>query len=224
MALITCPECGFEVSNQAFSCPRCGYPIKATIASDSTLTPSEQRAHSEKKRYGKIILLSLILVFIVVCILVYRNNSSLINSWFQSNKNPINLSSGSNYQYVPTEHILNLLEGSIVAEANEQYRHIDFSTIAGSTNNQVVGRFQAYGGSGNDIRIMIMTQDDYTNFINGHSANTYYNSGKVTVDNLSVRLPSGYGTYTLVFDNYFSITTGKEIHGNIRLVRSQSHC
>ncbi len=27
MALITCPECGKEVSDQAEACPNCGYPI-----------------------------------------------------------------------------------------------------------------------------------------------------------------------------------------------------
>lgn len=30
MALITCPECGREVSDQASACPQCGYPIKAS--------------------------------------------------------------------------------------------------------------------------------------------------------------------------------------------------
>lgn len=27
MALITCPECGKEVSDTANNCPNCGYPI-----------------------------------------------------------------------------------------------------------------------------------------------------------------------------------------------------
>lgn len=27
MALIKCPECGYEVSDKAASCPKCGYPI-----------------------------------------------------------------------------------------------------------------------------------------------------------------------------------------------------
>lgn len=30
MALIDCPECGNEVSEQADSCPKCGYPINET--------------------------------------------------------------------------------------------------------------------------------------------------------------------------------------------------
>jgi uncharacterized membrane protein YvbJ len=29
MALISCPECRREISDQALSCPGCGYPIKA---------------------------------------------------------------------------------------------------------------------------------------------------------------------------------------------------
>ncbi len=31
MALIKCPECGSEVSEQAASCPKCGYPIREYV-------------------------------------------------------------------------------------------------------------------------------------------------------------------------------------------------
>lgn len=29
MALISCPECGTQVSNAATACPKCGHPLKA---------------------------------------------------------------------------------------------------------------------------------------------------------------------------------------------------
>lgn len=32
MALITCPECGREISDQATSCPQCGYPLSPTFS------------------------------------------------------------------------------------------------------------------------------------------------------------------------------------------------
>ena len=32
MALIVCPECGKQVSDQAETCPNCGYPIPKYIA------------------------------------------------------------------------------------------------------------------------------------------------------------------------------------------------
>ena len=28
MALINCPECGKEISDQVKNCPNCGYPLK----------------------------------------------------------------------------------------------------------------------------------------------------------------------------------------------------
>lgn len=36
MALITCPECGHEVSEHATSCPQCGYPLIVEISLDTT--------------------------------------------------------------------------------------------------------------------------------------------------------------------------------------------
>lgn len=36
MALITCPECGKEVSDQAQNCIHCGFPLKKTSESDAT--------------------------------------------------------------------------------------------------------------------------------------------------------------------------------------------
>jgi len=36
MALIKCPECSNEVSDQAASCPKCGYPLKAATPPLST--------------------------------------------------------------------------------------------------------------------------------------------------------------------------------------------
>ena len=32
VALVTCLECGTEVSNAAAACPKCGHPVKATPA------------------------------------------------------------------------------------------------------------------------------------------------------------------------------------------------
>ena len=31
MALINCPECGRQISDQAKNCPDCGYPIKSEV-------------------------------------------------------------------------------------------------------------------------------------------------------------------------------------------------
>lgn len=36
MALISCPECSREISDQAHACPGCGYPIRPPVAVSST--------------------------------------------------------------------------------------------------------------------------------------------------------------------------------------------
>lgn len=37
MALIKCPECSTEISDQAASCPKCGYPMRAAATAGSDL-------------------------------------------------------------------------------------------------------------------------------------------------------------------------------------------
>jgi uncharacterized membrane protein YvbJ len=31
MALITCPECGAQISDKATTCPQCGHPMTTTV-------------------------------------------------------------------------------------------------------------------------------------------------------------------------------------------------
>lgn len=44
MALITCKECGKQVSDQAASCPHCGAPVKATAPS-----PAQQQTNYQQQ-------------------------------------------------------------------------------------------------------------------------------------------------------------------------------
>ena len=91
------------------------------------------------------------------------------------------------------------------------YKYIQFS----SNGSHVSGRFQAQGGSGNDIQVFIFDADGFENWKNHHSASTYYNSGKVTVGTIDAQL--GSGTYFLVFDNSFSLLSNKAISSDIKI-------
>lgn len=82
---------------------------------------------------------------------------------------------------------------------------------------RVTGRFQATGGSGNDIEVFILGQDEFTNFQNGHTVNTWFNSGRATVSNINVQIPPG--AYFLVFSNTFSMVTPKAVNADIRLIQ-----
>lgn len=78
------------------------------------------------------------------------------------------------------------------------------------------GAFRAYGGGGNDIRVLIMSEADYLNFSNGHGAHALYDSGRVTTAAPTVRLPS-LGRFYLAFDNSFSLLTPKTVEAQFYL-------
>lgn len=81
--------------------------------------------------------------------------------------------------------------------------------------SRVTGRFRASGGRGNDIEALILDGDAYENWRNGHTVNTYYNSGKITVANIDVTL--GAGDYVLIFNNMFSAITPKAVEARVDL-------
>lgn len=97
--------------------------------------------------------------------------------------------------------------------APERYTWFRFGVPESGGN--VVGRFRASGGSGNDVEAYILDEDGFENFKNGHRVQTYYNSGRVTVANINVPLSSG--TYYLIFSNTFSAVSNKAVNGRVAL-------
>lgn len=78
------------------------------------------------------------------------------------------------------------------------------------------GYFEAEGGSGNDIDVMLVDSDGLMNLRNGHSASVFYNSGKVTIDHPRVG-PLPPGLYYVIFSNTFSIFTNKAVQNHLEI-------
>jgi hypothetical protein len=110
----------------------------------------------------------------------------------------------------PTRYISNLVNGLLTINAGS-YEYYSFTIPSGASDIQVSGSFTASGGSGNDIRIYILDSTSFTNWKNGHSVSTYYNSGQMTTGTISATLPSS-GTYYLVYDNTFSLFSQKNVN------------
>jgi len=95
--------------------------------------------------------------------------------------------------------------------AAQQYVYYTIPLKAALTH--ITGHFTAQGG-GNDIEVLVLDQDGFTNFSNRHNASTYYNSGGyVTTGSIDLRLPTG--TYYVVFNNSRSILTNKVVTAKI---------
>lgn len=109
-----------------------------------------------------------------------------------------------------------LLDGSVAVQ-HLSYEIYPFVIRPGSMlHPRVSGRLTARGGTGNDIEVFVMSDADLINWKNGHSANTFYNSGRVTVADVKVALP-GPGTYAVVVSNTFSGMTPKTVEGRLTL-------
>jgi hypothetical protein len=79
-------------------------------------------------------------------------------------------------------------------------------------NNRIAGRWRAEGGSHNDIRVMLIDEEEYENLVNGNSVPTYYNR-TATTGKIDVNLKEG--DYCLVFDNSMSLVSNKAVTSDI---------
>ena len=79
---------------------------------------------------------------------------------------------------------------------------------------RIVGRFEAAGGGGNDIEVIIAERDEFLNWFSNHGGSIIYNSGKRTTGTLNVPINSP-GAYVVAFSNKFSTVSAKAVSGNI---------
>lgn len=106
----------------------------------------------------------------------------------------------------------NLLQGSVAVQTESHWR-IPF--WVGSRGGKVTGRITVQGGAKNDVFVLILDEDGYTNWKNGNISPTYFNSGRTSVTNIETWLAEGQ--YYLVFNNDAWLSA-KTVYGNVYLI------
>ena len=151
------------------------------------------------------------LVAIVVVVVVVAFIGGLIGASLMGAQQ----SSGSYAQPKPSyvQQTETVFSGSAAVNPGT-YDVISFTVPSGATNVVLSGTLTASGGSGNDIRVYVFDSTGLTNWENGHQASAYYATGQETAFNINVQLPGG-GTYYVVFDNTFSVFSGKTVTGTL---------
>jgi hypothetical protein len=117
---------------------------------------------------------------------------------------------------IQSTQTVNIVNSLITVDAGD-YEYYQFTVPPGAANVRVQGSFTASGGAGNDIIVLIMDLTEFFNWQNGHQAGAYYDSGELTTSNFDVHLPSGSGTYCLVYSNTFSIMNQKNVNTEANL-------
>jgi hypothetical protein len=116
----------------------------------------------------------------------------------------------------PQPHSVSVVNTALTVDP-ASYASYHFEVPANAKRVTLNGHFTATGGSGNDIQVFLLNEDEFVNMKNGHDAQTAYNSGKVTQATIAVPLPETPMTYHLVFDNRFSLLTPKAVQVNATL-------
>lgn len=147
--------------------------------------------------------------FIFALVLVLVVLALLIGIVIEQNKASVT-SAARNIYSNPILRTVNIGDAALTVPS-VQYRYYTLVVPEGAHNVHVQGHFTATGGAGNDIEVFVINPDNFTNWKNHHRSSSYYNSGKVTVGDVAAILPDGAGTYYLVFNNNFSMLTGKAV-------------
>ncbi len=74
----------------------------------------------------------------------------------------------------------------------------------------LTGKITVLAGGEKDVAVLVMTNDQFTNWQNDHQAQVFFSTGRETVIPLQVKM-TGSGKYMLVVSNAFSLMTAKVI-------------
>jgi hypothetical protein len=195
-----CSNCGNEVPDANLFCGKCGREMGPRV-----LVVEQPK----KSGASPVFIILFVLLGGIALVLILGNISTASRG---QNSNPV-------FQAMFRHESRPLYTGSHVIEPMH-YQSLKFVITPQMKNARVSGRFQATGGSGNDLKALLTDEDGFLNYQNNHQARSYYSSGKVTADSIDVRLAPG--TYYLVFDNSFSVISNKAFEANVNLEYDRS--
>ncbi|SRR5258708_5350877 len=186
-----CPSCGKELPDGSAFCLQCGKP---------TASPTGPQAVAKKSGGRTLKMIGIgVLLLILAVMLLSKFATSVDNQ------------PGKQVALTPMSSML--FTGQTVVKANG-YVTKKFTVEPGMQDFHVVGQFNASGGTGNDIQAVLVDEDQFQNWVNGHKTKVFYSTEKITTDKLDVG-PLAPGTYILAFSNTFSAFTDKYVFAEI---------
>lgn len=199
-----CSKCGTDLPDDSQFCRKCGQALANTPTGGREVSAPV----GPKPRRSIAIWFLAPLLLLVVCWAIWQMN--------EHGAYGTGTPSHQSMPFFRQLHRVTIGTGALTVPASN-FTYYKLPVPLGATDVRVQGRFSATGGAGNDIEVYLLNQDSFTNWQNGHTAGTFYNSGKVTVGELSATLPNDAGTYYLVFDNRFSLLSPKAVQESMSL-------
>jgi hypothetical protein len=107
-----------------------------------------------------------------------------------------------------------IVNGSFVVPPRT-FRPFEFVIAEGMAHPRLEGTFTA-SGANNDIEVLLLDEQQFSNWQNRHEFRSTYASGRVTADKFRIDLPEP-GKYVLIFSNRFSIFSNKGVKADLKL-------
>lgn len=99
-----------------------------------------------------------------------------------------------------------------------RFQDYAFSVRADMSNAHIKGKFESVAGG--PLYVYVMENADFQNYKGGGEFKVFYQSGKVVVGDVNVRLAPG--SYHLVLSNTFSWITSKTVNADVELIYTSS--
>ncbi|HKW19551.1 MAG TPA: zinc ribbon domain-containing protein [Terriglobales bacterium] len=202
-----CSKCGGNVTDGSQFCSKCGNNVGISVGGGAAAAPARIQAQPKKggiRLWHVVVLFVLLITALSLYVMVSTHQEVPQTRPTQA------------VQPQLKRHTLSFGSGALtVAQARSSY--FKMVVPADATEVHLQGHFTAQGGSGNDIIVQVMNENEFVNWQNHHGQDTLWDSDKVTVGDIKLSLPNGAGTYYLLFNNSFSLITPKAVQHNITL-------
>lgn len=192
-----CPKCGKELPDDSQFCLKCGQPTTAAAA-----VPRPKSTVNSSHIVGGI-LVGIVLAIAIAFFMIRMGGTPVSNP---SSPAPVAFLSPAPVLVPATQ---NLFTGQITVRPGG-YASNTFTVQPGMLNFHVVGQFNASGGLGNDIQVVLADPNQFQDWINGHPATVFYSTNKETTEHFDIG-PLGPGQYIFAFSNKFSIFAQKQV-------------
>ncbi len=186
-----CPACGKEIPNESIACNVCG----------KSLQP--------RRRTSWVAIMG----FVVLALIVIGLITGKIRTDATRNRPVVGEPAARQTLYI-VPHQDTIISERLTVKAGE-YASRNFTITEQMEDARLVGRFEASGGSGDNVEACVATFDEFRNWINGNQAKVFY-SRKATVDSFNVG-PLPLGKYTIAFSNKHALLFSRDVTANVTL-------
>ena len=219
-----CNGCGSNLLAQTSRNPIPNQPQSASVSPELAVQAGKSfgrfRRMTPTQQIAAAILFSAVGLFVVIAAGYVAQEVSRSRSDFNQSPGIARSLANTPQEALPTPlptpelHFLGIAKKPFSVNANS-YVYFEFDVPQNAQKARLIGSFEAIGGSGNDVQVIVVDQIGFTNFQNGHQFRTPYSTQRITTDTINVSMRPGH--FYLVFNNKFSLLTPKAVTVDIEL-------